>query len=322
MDAGIRGLLPNALVAESCTQVRLTSSPSSGPPRHDRGVAHGLILGEWLTRKGGVAHSSDAKAAGFSEREIARAVAAGHARRVRRSWLVSRSCDALRVAAASISGRVTCVSAAHLRGLWVPQHELPHIAVRPSASRFERTGVQLHWAPGPAPTARWTVDDPLINVLFHIARCLPQRDALAVWESALRHKLVDPAVLHLVDWRSTRARTLASRVSDLSDSGLETIFVDGMRRLGLTVRQQVWIDGHPVDALIGDRLVIQLDGFAHHQARDRRRDLRADARLVLRGFCVLRFDFQQVLYDWEHVEATVMEAVAQGRHRIGRDEIR
>ena len=68
-------------------------------------------------------------------------------------------------------------------------------------------------------------------------------------------------------------------------------------------RQQVWLDGHPVDALIGERLVTQLRRRSSTiGAKDRRRDLHADARLALRGYTVLRFDYQQVLFDWPFVE--------------------
>lgn len=276
----------------------------------------GVLLTEWLTRRGGAAHGSEARAAGFSDRQIAHAVANGAIRRVRRSWLIAGGCDERRAAAASVSGRLTCVSAAALHGLWTPAHDDLHVAVNANAARFERTGMLIHWATGPSPVRRWALEDPPINVLFHAARCLPRRDALAVWESALRRGVVDPHVLRLVDWGSKAAHELAARASDLSDSGLETVLIDGMRALGLAVRQQVWIDGHPVDVLIGDALVVQLDGFAHHQAADRRRDIRADARLALRGYTVLRFDFQQVLFDWVYVEATILEAVAQGRQRM------
>ena len=285
-------------------------------------MTHGLVFGEWLARAGGVAHSGDVRAAGFSDRDMAGAVASGRVRRVRRSWLVSTDCDPRRAAAASVSGRVTCVSGAALHGLWVPRHDDMHIAVRPNAARFESAGVKIHWATGPSPVRRRAVDDPLINVLFHVARCLPRRDALAVWESALQRGVVDREVLRLVAWRSTRAREFASLATVLSDSGLESVFIDGLRHMGLPVRQQVWIDGHRVDVLVGDRLVIQLDGFAHHQASDRRRDIRADARLTLRGYAVLRFDYQQVFFDWDYVEATVLAAVAQGRHRIARSAVR
>lgn len=107
----------------------------------------------------------------------------------------------------------------------------------------------------------------------------------------------------------------AVAAGSLSDSGVETAFAFLMRSSGVGLRQQVWVDGHPLDGLIGERLAIQLDGFAHHQGRQRRRDLRADARLALRGFTVLRFDYQQVLFDAAYVRETVLLAIAQGLHR-------
>ena len=173
----------------------------------------------------------------------------------------------------------------------------------------------LHWALGPAPVGRNTTEEPILNVLFHVAHCLPRRDALAVWESAISRGLTDTGVLRGVAWRRARATEIAELSSSLSDSGLETRFVDGMRQTGVAVRQQVWIDGHPVDGLIGVSLVVQIDGFAHHSsAADRRRDLAADARLVVRGYVVLRFDYQQILFDWEHVRDTILTAIAQGAH--------
>jgi len=83
----------------------------------------------------------------------------------------------------------------------------------------------------------------------------------------------------------------------------------------LLVRQQVWLDRHPVDVLIGERLVVQIDGFEHHgDARRRRKDIRGDARLVLLGYTALRFDYQQVMFDWPDVEASILGAVARGLH--------
>jgi len=74
--------------------------------------------------------------------------------------------------------------------------------------------------------------------------------------------------------------------------------------------------GEAIDGVIGDCLLIQLDGFAFHSAAgDRRRDLEADARLALRGYTVLRFDFYQVFFRWEYVLDTIATAIAQGLHR-------
>jgi len=287
-------------------------------PASNNSAARRAELAAWIFARGGVAHSSDIRAAGFTGYDIAGAVTAGILTRVRRSWLIAPGCDERRIAAASVSGRVTCVSAAALHGFWVPASaadERTHVAVAGTASRISHDAIRVHWGNGPAPTAKNATDDPVLNVLFHVAQCLARPDALAVWESAVRKKSVAPEVLARVAWRSTEAAAIAAVASSLSDSGLETAFVDGLRRAGVSVEQQVWIDGHPLDGLIGTSLAIQLDGFAHHSdATDRRRDIEADARLVTRGYVVLRFDYYQVLFQWEQVLETILTAMAQGVH--------
>ncbi|WP_243075043.1 endonuclease domain-containing protein [Microbacterium sp. SS28] len=270
----------------------------------------------WIDQRDGVAHSSQLLIAGYTYREIADAVAATDLRRVRRSWLVRPDADARRVKAAEVGGRATCMSAAGLQGLWVPEHTGTHVAVQATASRNAAKGIHLHWASGPAPVTRTIVEEPIINVLFHVARCAPPHDALAVWESAIRKGKAHTETLRRVAWRSTAAARFAQVAGELSDSGLETRFVRGMREVGVMVRQQVTIDGHPLDGLIGEALLVQLDGFEFHSsAADRRRDIEADARLALRGFTVLRFDYFQIFFDWDYVAETVLTAIAQGLHR-------
>lgn len=272
-------------------------------------------LTDWLTQRGGVAHTSTAAAAGFGPRVIAAAVTTREVERIRRSWIVTPDCPSSSKRAASVGGRATCVSAAAKIGLWTPPHEDDHVWVPRSASRLDRTGMRLHRATAPVPMIRTDPFEPTINVLFHVARCLPPVDGLAVWESALRTKKVDAGTLATVAWRSTRASQFARVATFLSDSGLETHFRELMLAIGVSPRQQVWIDSHPVDALIGERLAIQIDGFAFHSSpSDRRRDLRQDARLVLRGYTVLRFDYVQILFEPEYVIDTVRLAMAQGRH--------
>ncbi|GAA5027797.1 endonuclease domain-containing protein [Microbacterium fluvii] len=270
----------------------------------------------WIASNNGVAHSAVARAGGFSPSEQAQAVRDGVVGRVRRSWLVSPDCDERRRRAAELGGRVTCVSLAELLGLWTPANTATHVAVQGTASRLHPENATVHWAVGPAPVGRSANEDPVLNMLFHAARCLDPKDALALWESAVRLRKVDPVVLSRVAWRSTAAARIASIAHDLSDSGMETEFTDGMRLIGVKVRQQALIDGHRVDGLIGDRLVVQLDGFAHHSdAASRRRDLEQDARLALRGYTVLRFDYAQVFFEWDYVRDTVITAIAQGLHR-------
>jgi very-short-patch-repair endonuclease len=279
----------------------------------------------WLAANNGIARREDAHAAGHSEYAIKRAVASGRVRRIRGHWIATSDAAIDLVRAATVPGRLTCVTAAERHGLWTPAHTVGHIAVDRGASRFDRARLKVHWARGPMPTSRSALIDPVENVLFHVARCQPEAHALAVWESAIRVRGLSRDYLRGIRWASTAATKILEQVSELADSGLESHVVHPLLRPGLPVRQQVTIDEHDVDVLIGDLLVVQIDGFAvHSDAAQRRRDIRDDARLVLRGYTVLRFDFAQVMSDWASVEVTILGAVAQGLHlarparRVGR----
>ncbi|UNK69558.1 DUF559 domain-containing protein [Microbacterium sp. H1-D42] len=125
--------------------------------------------------------------------------------------------------------------------------------------------------------------------------------------------------LHRVRWHSTAATGVLAEVGELSDAGTETRFAQIMRSRGVQIRQQARLDGHRVDALIGERLVVQIDGYQFQSsAKDRRPDIRGDARLVLQRYTVLRFDYQQIMHDPDYVRETVLRAIAQGLHRAGR----
>lgn len=277
-----------------------------------------IPLTEWMRQHHGVAHSSTVRLAGYDMHAVRTAVDAGAIARVRRSWLVSRDCSDERRQAAQAGGRVSCITAARELGLWTPDTTHTHVAVPATASRIGDSGLIVHWARGPIIVPSRSAEEPLLNVLFHTARCLEPEQAVLIWESALRKGLVSAGQLERVVWRSERAGRIAEASASLSDSGLETRFVWIMREIGVSVQQQIWIDGHPVDALIGDRLVVQSDGFAHHStAKDRRRDIHADARLVLLGYTVLRFDYRQLLFDPAGVQSTIRMAMAQGLHVRG-----
>ena len=279
-------------------------------------VARIAALAQCVDQRGGIAHSSDVRAAGFTDHDVRMLIATASVRRVGRSWIVSSAAPAAGVRAVEAGGRLTCLSEAARRGLWVPDHVALHVAMPPSSSRPLRQGIRYHWSSGPVPTDRRSWHEQPYNLLAHVATCVPRDEALLVWESALRSRLVTAAHLSRVTWYGPRARELAALAGVLSDSGLETLLVVRLRRFALPLRQQVRIEGHEVDALIGERLVVQLDGFQHHrEARDRRRDIAHDARLVLLGYTVLRFDYAQILFGWDEVERTILHAVAQGLHR-------
>ena len=99
-----------------------------------------------------------------------------------------------------------------------------------------------------------------------------------------------------------------------SDSGLESFVVPRLKWMRLPIRPQVWISGHRVDFLIGDRLVLHIDG-GHHVGTQRETDIEHDAQLMLLGYHVIRVGYGQVVDRWHTVQDLIMRAVAQGLHR-------
>jgi very-short-patch-repair endonuclease len=134
-----------------------------------------------------------------------------------------------------------------------------------------------------------------------------------VWESALNLQLVDKAELARLPLAES-VRGLLEEATPFADSGLETIFRTRLRWLRLPIRSQIWIHGHRADFLIGDRLVVQIDG-GHHVGLQRAEDVAHDAALMLLGHHVIRVTYVQVIERWHEVQDLIMRAVAQGLHR-------
>lgn len=111
-----------------------------------------------------------------------------------------------------------------------------------------------------------------------------------------------------------QARRIRAEMRWFSDSGLETVVIPRLRWLKLPLRQQVWLAGHRVDLLIGDRLVLQIDG-GHHVNAQRLADNEHDAILRLKGYHVIRVGYHQVVGDWPAVQELILQAIAQGLHR-------
>lgn len=275
-----------------------------------------MDIEDWVRRNGRIAHTSDILKAGATRYSIRSALTSGSLVRVRRDWLALHDCDPLLTAAASHGGRLTCLTAAARYGLWTVSDNVTHLAVAPNAGRLALpAGMKAHWSVGPVPVGSRRLIDPLENTLVRVAECQPFESAVIVLDSALRLKRIAPTQLTRIATKSSRFAIAVDAAAEFSDSGIETIPRIRLRRIGIEMRQQVVIDDHPVDGLIGDRLVLQIDGYGPHSDVARRRsDIRQDARLTLMGYTVLRFDYAQIVGNWAYVEATILSAMAQGLH--------
>jgi very-short-patch-repair endonuclease len=264
-------------------------------------------------RGSGVVRVSTLRAQGFSRRAIEGAVSAKTLIRPRNGWVALPDADPLLVAAARAGVVLTCETQARRLGLWVLREDAVHVAAPPHRHvGAVREGTHVHWSRPLVPRHPDSLVDPLENVLAIVAACLPREEALAIWESALRQALVTRESLGRLPLPST-ARATLDNCSLYSDSGLETFIPVRLRFLRLPIRQQVWLAGHAVDFLIGDRLVLQIDG-GHHVGGQRRSDIAHDARLLLLGYHVIRVDYVQVLTRWTEVHDVIVRAVAQRLH--------
>lgn len=263
---------------------------------------------------GGVVRVAALRAVGVPRRAVEQAVAAQLLRRPRNGWVALPDADPLLIAAARAGVVLSCLTQAERLGLWVLGDGAIHVAAPPQRHIAEvKAETRVHWARPLVPRHPDVLVDPVENVLALIARCQPRERALAVWESALRQGLVTRETLRLMPLAPS-TRSLLEECSILSDSGLETFIPVRLRFLRLPIRQQLWLAGRPVDFLIGDRLVLQIDG-GHHVGAQRRSDIAHDARLTLLGYHVIRIDYVQIMTRWAEVHDVIVRAVAQGLHR-------
>jgi very-short-patch-repair endonuclease len=209
---------------------------------------------------------------------------------------------------------LACCTAAVRHGLWVLDQHVFHVAAPAHAGRIVvASGTRVHRARPLLPRHPESLVDGVVNVLGVVSACLPAEQALAVWDSALNKRLVTLDEMRRYPL-SARARDLAEEATPLPDSGLETFLIVRLRWLRERLTPQAWILGHRVDLLIGDKLVLQVDG-GHHVGVQREADIRHDTLLTLNGYHVIRVGYRQMVEDWPSVQNLIVQAIAQGLHR-------
>lgn len=268
-------------------------------------------------RRGGSSTYAELRAL-VSARAVRKALAAGQIRRVARGVYALPEAPAALTAARSQGGVVSHLSAAQHWGLGVISPPTsPHVTLPPGRVR-RHTGLPciLHWASVPS------LDDvttPLRTVLDCI-RTLPLAEALAVADSALRTGCVDQD--ELIDAAKRlrgphRRRVL--QVAQLADGRSESVLESALRAL-LVERG---IEGFVPQVLVQDSefsarldlgnpellLGLEADGFAFHGTRRALvKDCRRQVNLTIRGWRILRFSWEDIMYDPDWVVDTIVRA--------------
>jgi very-short-patch-repair endonuclease len=279
--------------------------------------AHGGALSHRLLELGG-----------FHRAAVAKALSAGTIIRVRPGWFAAPDTPRDVVRAVRVGGAVTAASAARLDGIWLHEDPLLHVRVPRTAARLrgpDESGVRLdrrvhkvcvHYRSEPdGPVAR----DPLPLALAEMLACAGREAAIAAIDSALSQGLLGRGGLETV-----RELTMPSRhrvleaVRHGSESGTESRIRLLLRSRNIPHQPQARIRrvGY-VDLLVGERLVIEIDGAGFHTGPEFEEDRRRDFELVMQGYFVLRLSYRQVMKEWELVSDGILALVARGEHRWG-----
>ncbi|MCS5733014.1 type IV toxin-antitoxin system AbiEi family antitoxin domain-containing protein [Herbiconiux daphne] len=287
---------------------------------------------ERLAMEGGVASTVQLQLAGVSLSAIGRAIRSGEILRLRSGWVGLPDGPPEVLRAVRVGGRLSCLSVLRHERLWCARDDRLHVRVANRATHLaaphdrrvplgdpERWGVVVHRSRraygldepvGPVDTLEWA--------LLHSIACQSKADAIVTLDSALnknRISLTDLAFL-LGELPPSYQRYL-DLVDGTSQSGLETKARLGLHRYNIPYRTQVPISGAGrVDLLVGDRLVVELDGREFHSTNtaydeDRRRDL----ALLEQGYLVVRLTYDQVMTEWGRVIALIRALVAREEHR-------
>ena len=283
--------------------------------RTDAAQAHHrrMELMDALVARDGVARVRTLRREGVTEHVLRLAVRRGFVVSVCRGWVALPGADPLLVAAARRGVVLSCVTLAARKGLWVLDSSEPHVAAPSKSGHATTSRGVIHWNKPTFSRDPDTCEDSLDNALVILARCQPYESALATWESALRQRLVDPGELARAPLPPA-ARQLLADARPFADSGTESIFLVRLRWLDVPITPQVWLFGHVVDALIGERLVVQIDG-GHHVGAQRGKDIAHDALLKLHGYHVIRIGYDQLMNQWPWVQRTILAAIGQRLHR-------
>ena len=252
-----------------------------------------------------------------ARRELEAAVESGLVRRDARGRYSLPGVDAGVGAAARCGGVLSHTSAA-LRHGWavavVPAE--PHVTVSRGRRVGDRSGVQLHVAELLSHQVVDGVTTPDVT-LEQCLRTLPFTEALSVADSALREGFGRGNLDRLADAASGPGSRQVRRVAAVADGLAANPFESTLRGIaaevpGLSLRPQVWIGDVRPD-LVDERLriVAEADSFQSHGGRAA---LASDARrynaLVVAGWMVLRFSYEDVMCHADQVCRVLIEATA------------
>ena len=257
-----------------------------------------------------------------SRRRIRTALRKGQIVRDGRGRYALPTADEARRAANALSGVITHTSAAAYYG-WEMKHppERPTVTVprNRKVDQERRAGVDVKWRDIPPGDVRDGVTLPGPTVI-DCAKTLPFDEALSIADSAFRHgDLNQPELLALAELVPSTGRAACLRVARAADGRAANPFESLLRAIALEIKglhlvpqvviSQAGFVGRPDLVDVERRLVLEAESFEFH---GRRKALSKDCKrynaLGLFGWLVLRFSWEQVMFEPAYVAACLTSA--------------
>lgn len=250
-----------------------------------------------------------------SRRKVRTALLRGHIVRPARGRFALPDAEQSRFAAARLCGVVSHLSAAQLNGWelkWRPQRPTVTVPRNRNIERWRREGVDVRWRTLDEGEV-WNGRTSAGRTVMDCAKDLPFDEALTVADSALRHGNVTRGLLlSLADRVVSTGRAQCLRVAREASGRAANPFESVLRAIALDVpgvdfKPQVVIDedgfiGRPDLVDVGRRVVVEAESFEFHGRRQAlKRDCERYNAFALRGWLVLRFSWEHVMYEPAYV---------------------
>jgi hypothetical protein len=269
-------------------------------------------------------------AAGATGAGLTSAVRSGHLLRVRRDHYALPGTARPIVQAVRVGGRLTCVSALQLLGVFAMDASIPHIhldrslsrprspaSVAVALSRGNRADSSEHWWPlfDDSDGTEYSVGPR--DALAHAIRCQKPWHAIASVDSAVHLGIVTLGqVGEMLRWLPERHLVLLDQLDGRAEAGQESILRLLMRQIGLQCDLQVEISTvGRVDLIVEGILILEADSRLAHDGwelhvRDRNRDIDA----ARQGYMSLRPAYQRTMFDPGAVQEAVLALLAAWNH--------
>ena len=263
-----------------------------------------------LCNLGHIASASMLTAAGWTRARLARAMASGSVRRLRRGTFGCSHLDPALASAAAVGGALTCVSVLRPFEVWTGHDTRTHVQVTPHAAARPHTGIHLHWE-----EPRFAMATPWMSsrqqALWQAIRCLDEEHAIAAMESAIRKRfLTERAVRSFGEFAPERLLDGIRQLIPNSGSGNETVVRRRLVRVGYHVDPQGHVPGlgHQ-DLAVEDCVGLEIDSKAWHGEDQRADDYDRDLRSELYGRHVLRIRPAHIYSSWSSTLSVIDRAV-------------